>query len=149
MIKLPWADLMILRGTKRGKVSIKESTNMLVKLNLIIGELLPVFYEYNNRIRHTGFYLKPVHISTRKLQDGTVVKYYYYGRYWYRIEKDPAGKLRWTYIGREKPLPELPDPPHNPLEGVVVKKFNNNIEIVFASEELFREIYGKLLSSHS
>ena len=130
---------------KRGKVSIRESPSILVRLSLIIGELLPVFYEYNNRIRHTGFYLKPVHISTRRLQDGSVVKYYYYGRYWYKLEKDVMGKLRWIYVGREKPIPELPDPPHNPLEGVVVKRYDDTIEIVFAREELFKEIYSRLL----
>ncbi|MEM0000557.1 MAG: hypothetical protein QXH02_03240 [Desulfurococcaceae archaeon] len=146
MIRLPWADLnMFTSSTRRGKVTIRESKSILVKLNLIIGELLPVFYEYNNKIKHTGFYLKPVHISTRRLQDGAVIKYYYYGRYWYRLERDPAGKLKWIYVGKDKPLHELPDPPHNPLEGVVVKKYSDTIEIVFAGEELFREIYNRLL----
>lgn len=134
-------------SAKKGKISIKESTDLLVKLNLIIGEIIPVFYEYNSRIKQTGFYLKPVHIATRRLSDGTVVKYYYYGRYWYRIERDLLGRLKWVYIGKEKPLLTLPDPPRNPLEGVVIKKYSNSnsLEIEFASEELFREIYSRLL----
>jgi len=132
---------------KRGKVSIKESTDILIKLNLIIGQILPVFYEYNNMIKQQGFYLKPVHMVTRRLQDGTIVKYYYYGRYWYKLEKTPTGRLKWIYIGKEKPLPELPDPPENPLEGVVVKRVNETIEIIFGSEELFRTIYSRLSST--
>lgn len=137
---------MITSVTRKGKVLIRESPSILVKLNLVIGEMLPAFYEYNNKIRHTGFYLKPVHISTRRLQDGTAISYYYYGRYWYRLEKDPLGRLKWVYIGRDKPVPELPDPPRNPLEGVVIKKYDGTVEIVFASEELFREIYNRLIS---
>lgn len=137
---------MITSVTRKGKVLIRESPSILVKLNLVIGEMLPAFYEYNNKIRHTGFYLKPVHISTRRLQDGTAISYYYYGRYWYRLEKDPLGRLKWVYIGKDKPVPELPDPPRNPLEGVVIKKYDGTVEIVFASEELFREIYNRLLS---
>ncbi|MEM4601933.1 MAG: hypothetical protein QW808_03435, partial [Desulfurococcaceae archaeon] len=119
---------------RKGRVSIKESTDILVKLSLIIGEIIPVFYEYNNRIRRTGFYLKPVHIATRRLSNGTTVKYYYYGRYWYRIERDPIGRLKWVYMGKEKPSLNIPDPPRNPLEGVVIKKYstNSNIEIEFA-----------------
>jgi len=138
---------MLPSGMKRGKVSIKESTDILIKLNLIIGQILPVFYEYNNMIKQQGFYLKPVHMVTRRLQDGTTIKYYYYGRYWYKLEKTPTGRLKWIYIGKEKPLPELPDPPENPLEGVVVKRINETIEIIFGSEELFRTIYSRLSST--
>jgi len=130
---------------RKGRVMVKESSSIFVRLNLVIGEILPAFYEYNSKIRHTGFYLKPVHMSTRRLQDGTLVKYYYYGRYWYRLEKDALGRLKWVYIGREKPLHSLPDPPRNPLEGVVIKKYNDTVEIVFAGEELFKEIYNRLM----
>lgn len=129
---------------RRKKLSIRGSTEIFARLNIIMAELLPVIYEYNNKIRHTGFYLKPVHISTRRLQDGTVIKYYYYGRYWYKLEKPSPSKIKWIYIGREKPSPELPDPPPNPLEGVVVKKYDGRIEIEFGNEQLFREISKRL-----
>jgi len=146
MRKLPWTDNMLPGSTKKGKISIKESPSILAKFNLIMGEILPVFYEYNNIVKQKGFYLKPVHVVVRKLQDKGIVKYYYYGRYWYKIEKEPGGKIKWIYIGKNKPLPELPDPPKNPLEGVVVKVYNETVEIVFASEKLFKIIYDRLSS---
>ncbi|MEM4880326.1 MAG: hypothetical protein QXU22_05675, partial [Desulfurococcaceae archaeon] len=106
-------------------------------------------YEYNNSIKGKNYYLKPVHIVSRRLQDGSLVKYYYYGRYWYKIEKDPVTKkLKWIYLGKEKPSPELPDPPPNPLEGIVVKKYDDRVEIEFSSEDLFRIIYEKISSTH-
>lgn len=64
-----------------------------------------------------------------------------------KLEKTPTGRLKWIYIGKEKPLPELPDPPENPLEGVVVKRVNETIEIIFGNEELFRTIYSRLSST--
>lgn len=124
---------------------ISEPDKVLRRLSLVIGEILPVFYEYNKRIKHLGLYLKPIHIVTRKSSDGSTVKYYYYGRYWYKLEKTPDGKIKWIYIGREKPIPSLPDPPLNPLEGVVIKRYDNNVEIVVASEDLLKRLYGKLL----
>jgi hypothetical protein len=132
-----------LKGSS-SKLVLKESTAMYVKLNMVFTEALSEIYEYNNKIRDTGYYLKPVHMSTRRLADGTVVKYYYYGRYWYRVEKGESGSVRWIYLGREKPSPQLPDPPRNPLEGVVVKKYNGKIEIEFLSEEVLREVYERL-----
>lgn len=131
-------------STRKKSISIKGSADMLARLNLIILEFLPMIYEYNNKIRYTGFYLKPVHIAVRRLQDGTVVKYYYYGRYWYRVEKVGSRKIKWIYVGKKKPLPYLPDPPSHPLEDVVVKKYNGNIEIEFPDERLFREISRRL-----
>ncbi len=144
MIRLPWADSSMAMPARSRKVSIKGSASVLARLNLILGRVLPLIYEYNNSIRHTGYYLKPVHIATRRLQDGTTVKYYYYGRYWYKVERDALGKLKWVYLGKEKPSPFLPNPPPNPLEGVVVKKYDNSVEVEFANEEVFREVY-KLL----
>ncbi|MEM4062212.1 MAG: hypothetical protein QXY11_05075 [Desulfurococcaceae archaeon] len=130
--------------TRKRKLSVKGSTEIFSRINLILAEFLPAIYEYNSMIKHTGFYLKPVHITTRRLQDGTYVKYYYYGRYWYRLEKVSPSRIKWVYVGREKPSPQLPDPPPNILEGVVVKKYNGEVEIEFASEELFREISKRL-----
>lgn len=127
-------------------MSIKGSLDVLSKLNLALSSLLPVIYEYNSRIRHTGYYLKPVHVTVRRLDNGAIVKYYYYGRYWYKLEKASPSRIRWIYVGREKPLPDLPDPPPHPLEGVVVKRYDGQVEIEFASEELFREISKRLYS---
>ncbi len=117
---------------------------MFIKLNMVFTELLSEIYEYNNRIRNTGYYLKPVHMTMRRLADGTTLKYYYYGRYWYRVERNKEGRVRWIYLGKEKPSPDLPDPPPNPLEDIVVKKYNGKVEIEFSSEEILREIYERL-----
>ena len=82
-------------------------------------------YRYNSVISGTGFYLKPVHIVTRRLPDGTRRRYLYIGRYWWRLgyTSDRGRKrLRWRYIGTEKP-PELkgyPRPPSSPLQGLRV-----------------------------
>lgn len=72
-------------------------------------------YEYNELIRESGYYLKPVHVVIKK---STSFKYLYFGRYWYRIIKSEGRKLRWIYVGREKPDPNLPEPPLNPFEGL-------------------------------
>ncbi|MFP3203656.1 MAG: hypothetical protein RXR43_16050, partial [Sulfolobus sp.] len=40
-------------------------------------------------------------------------KYIYIGRYWYKLERK-NGKQKWIYLGKEKPLPNLPDPPELP-----------------------------------
>ena len=71
-------------------------------------------YEYNERIRSTGYYLKPIHIVKKNLSSGVRV-YYYFGRYWYKLVK-VGSKIKWIYIGREKPDPKLPEPPINILE---------------------------------
>jgi hypothetical protein len=131
------------RSRKR-RVSIKAPLSILARFNLIVGEILPAFYEYNNLVKQKGLYLKPVHVVVRRNPDGGVTKYFYYGRYWYRIERDSLGRLKWVYVGRVKPIPELPDPPENPLEGVVVKQYNDVVEVIFASEEVFKMIYEKL-----
>ncbi|MEM4717932.1 MAG: hypothetical protein QXE81_04130 [Desulfurococcaceae archaeon] len=138
---------MSTKNTRRSKISIRESETILRKLNLVIGEILPVFYEYNNQIRNRGVYLKPVHIVVRRLQDGSIIKYYYYGRYWYKLEKDFNKRLKWIYIGREKPFPDLPDPPLNPIEGLVVKKYNDTVEVIFASDDLFKALYSRIFSN--
>lgn len=147
MIKLPWSDPQYVKSRKR--IVVKTPVDVFVKLQLAIGEMLSEFYEYNNLIRPTRYYLKPVHVVTRRLTNGTVVKYYYYGRYWYRLEKDIFGKQRWIYVGREKPRLDFPDPPRNPLEGVVVKKYDEVVLIEFATVELYRELGNRLLDSMS
>ena len=83
-------------------------------------------YEYNSLIRETGYYLKPIHIVVKKMND-TRNKYIYFGRYWYRVARSSNGKLRWVYIGREKPDPQLPEPPLNPFEGLKIIVDGNDI----------------------
>lgn len=135
---------MALSKETNTKLVLKESTSMFIKLNMIFAEMLSEIYEYNNRIKNAGYYLKPIHMTTRRLVDGTVLKYYYYGRYWYRVERNERGRVKWVYLGREKPSPDLPDPPKNPLEGVVIKKYNGRVEIEFSSESVLREVYERL-----
>lgn len=83
-------------------------------------ELLEPIYEYNRSLRGL-FYLKPVHIVYRRGTGGLVKVYFYYGRYWYRVEyagkRGNRSELRWIYLGRERP-PGAPPPPPNPLEGL-------------------------------
>lgn len=72
-------------------------------------------YEYNELIRESGYYLKPVHVVVKRFAN---LKYLYFGRYWYRVVRGDGRRLRWIYIGREKPDPNLPEPPLNPFEGL-------------------------------
>jgi hypothetical protein len=84
---------------------------------LLIDKLIDVYktslYRYNTLLKKYGVYLKPVHIIVKKTAYGTKV-YHYYGKYWYRLVYSD-GKLRWIYMGREKPSHDIPDPPINPL----------------------------------
>ncbi len=75
-------------------------------------------YEYNSKIKETGYYLKPIHIVHKSLGNKKI-KYLYFGRYWYKVVKKNKG-FRWIYVGREKPDPMLPDPPIIPFEGIGV-----------------------------
>ncbi len=101
-----------------------------VKVDLKIKEVLPIIekqlqkiYEYNKRIKNTGYYLKPVHIVVKKTISGEKKIYRYYGRYWwnvvYRGKRGGKSIIKWIYVGREKP-PGIPDPPTHPLEGLVI-----------------------------
>lgn len=90
----------------------------------MLEEYKRLIYRYNSVISGTGYYLKPTHIVTKKLPDGTRLKYVYIGRYWWKItyasKKGRKGGIRWKYVGREKPseLLHYPDPPENPLTGL-------------------------------
>jgi len=94
------------------------------RLQGILEEYKTRLYEYNKLVSTYGYYLKPLHIVYKKTSNGTV-KYVYYGRYWYKIvyagKRNKTSIVKWIYIGREKPLPKLPDPPHHPLEGIVLR----------------------------
>lgn len=73
-------------------------------------------YEYNTLIKSYGVKLKPVHIVVSKNR-----KYVYLGRYWYRVAYQ-KGKIKWIYLGRFKPYKDMPDPPINPLDIIVLRE---------------------------
>jgi hypothetical protein len=95
--------------------------------NKIFSRLLEEYrislYAYNSRIRETGFYLKPVHKVYYTRKDGTRSIYEYYGTYWW-IKKKKGYKTLLKYYGKNKP-PGLPDPPINPLSGIVANPLEN------------------------
>ncbi len=103
---------------------IKIGVERYYEFQRILDEYKLKLYRYNRSIRRLGYYLKPVHIVYKRSL-GRVVKYVYYGRYWYRLEyvgkKGRTSRIKWVYVGREKPLPEIPNPPEHPLEGLVLR----------------------------
>jgi len=135
---------IVLRVNNGGEEVVK-------KINLLLADYLPNIYMYNETIKDSKYYLKPVHIVVKSKSDGRKIKYYYYGRYWYRIEKAKSnGKTRinWIYVGKFKPDPNLPDPPENPLEGLVVKVADNEVEIIASKRELLKLVTSVLESSN-
>ncbi len=115
-MKLPWTDTTM--GFKR--ISLEEYNRYMELLRSYTLEL----YKYNSMIRDRGFYLKPKHVVVKNTREGKV-KYIYLGRYWYTIKyigkRAGVSRIKWIYVGKEKPDPSLPDPPIHPLEGVVIK----------------------------
>jgi hypothetical protein len=122
------------------------SSKYFNKINLALSEFLKEFYQYNSQLKNTGYYLKPVHIVVKNGKNGKT-KYYYYGRYWYKLVINRGGKsrIKWIYIGKNKPHPQLPDPLDNPLEGTVVKLREDHVEII-APEKIY-ELISKALAS--
>jgi len=125
-----------------------DPNELLKRINLLLSDYLPEIYMYNNMIKHKKYYLKPVHIVVKTKSNGCKIKYYYYGRYWYRIEKKENGGrgIKWVYIGRDKPDNTLPDPPRNPLEGLVIKISDNEVTIISSSRETLKLINDVLTS---
>ncbi len=129
---------------KRKRYIVKNSVDFFKHINLILSKYTEQIYSYNNIAREKGLYLKPVHVVVKKQRDGRKVKYYYYGRYWYKIEirKGRPSRIKWIYLGKEKPDPELPDPPRNPLEGLVVRVTEDQVVVSTPSKELYDLIGG-------
>lgn len=100
---------------RRGKILIKGGYGHLLDL---YSQYKLEIMKYNERIRSTGYYVKPIHVTYKNSSEARL-KYVYFGRYWYRISRRKRG-IAWIYLGREKPEPSLPDPPLNPFEGVSV-----------------------------
>ncbi|QKQ99793.1 hypothetical protein GWK48_04770 [Metallosphaera tengchongensis] len=80
----------------------------------ILSSLKSLVYEYNSKIKQYNVYLKPFHVVYKNGK-----KYIYIGKYWYKLEKF-NGKLKWIYLGKTKPMEQLPDPPQLP-EITIVK----------------------------
>lgn len=98
-------------------------------------ELRRLIYRYNERLRGTGYYLKPVHIVTKRV-DGDRRRYVYVGRYWWRLRATSGrrgSRVKWSYIGREMP-PDLrgkvPPPPTSRLAGLRYVALDNGDIIV-------------------
>ena len=112
-------------------------------------------YKYNSTIRESGYYLKPLHIVYKVVQ-GRKLKYIYFGRYWYRVYKAPAegkqkkakSRIKWLYIGRDKPDPHLPDPPINPLEGIAVIVDGNDVLVDERTFEALTKISKAVLGEN-
>lgn len=102
--------------------------------------------EYNREISWSGYYLKPVHIVTKK-SDNIIKVYRYFGKYWWRIEylglRGGKPNLKWIYVGRIKPE-GLPDPPTNPLEGFVFFTIAGDDEHIYVSQKVYKK-FEKIL----
>lgn len=134
--------------TKTIKIKTSVPQEIVKKVNLLLSNFLPEIYRYNNLVRNKNYYLKPVHIVIKKKSNGSIVKYQYYGRYWYRLERKPGrpSRIKWVYMGKEKPEKELPDPPRNPLDGLVIKISDNEVEIIASKKKTYQLIYEVLAS---
>ncbi|MFN3267930.1 MAG: hypothetical protein ACK416_01575 [Zestosphaera sp.] len=88
--------------------------------------------EYNMLIKDSGYYLKPLHfVYLKSPRMFLSIRYVYFGRYWYRVYRVSGSrsrsKIRWIYVGKEKPDPTLPDPPLNPFEGLYVLAVGSDV----------------------
>ncbi|RLG79621.1 MAG: hypothetical protein DRO13_05635 [Thermoprotei archaeon] len=130
------------------RIKAQKPEEIVKKINLLLSEYMPEFYRYNSMLKSKKYYLKPVHIVIKRKSSGKVVKYYYYGRYWYRIERKTNGssRIKWIYLGKEKPERNLPDPPHNPLDGLVIKVSSDEVEIINARRDLLKVLSSAISS---
>ncbi len=105
----------------------------------VLDEIKRVVYEYNSRISEKGYYLKPVHRVYKKLSDGRVRIYEYYGRYWWRLERR-KGKLKWIYVSNIKPE-EFPEFPPHRLEGISVIREGRDIIIDCETFDKLKDLF--------
>ncbi len=122
-------EVKVFGGAKRAREVIEEYLNEL--------------YKYNEAIKKYGIYLKPIHVVTRRTK-GSVKRYYYFGRYWYKViysgKSGRISKVKWIYVGKEKPIREMPDPPPNPLELYKMEIENDNVCLYMNSIELLKKV---------
>ncbi len=95
----------------------------------VITRFKGLVYEYNSKIKEYNVYLKPFHVVSKGSK-----RYFYIGKYWYKLEKI-NGKLKWIYLGKEKPIKEMPEPPRFP-EATIIKEENKFIVDEKILEEL-------------
>ncbi|MEL9939848.1 MAG: hypothetical protein QW632_03780 [Ignisphaera sp.] len=111
-------------------------------MSLMVNYLLDLYriqlYEYNRMIKSYGVYLKPMHIVVKKSATG-LKTYYYFGRYWYRIETVNS-RVKWIYLGSRKPFENIPDPPINPILLISIEKSDANSKTVCIHNESFAEL---------
>lgn len=90
------------------------------RLREALSRVMPMIYRYNDAIRGTGYYLKPVH-KVYKVVGGVRRVYEYYGRYWWRrVKRRGRPGYRLVYAGTEKPREVPIEPPSTGLEGLSV-----------------------------
>ncbi|ADM26882.1 hypothetical protein Igag_0029 [Ignisphaera aggregans DSM 17230] len=116
--------------------------------NRFINTLIDIYkqnlYEYNNIVKKYGYYLKPIHIVTKRRGLNTKT-YVYYGRYWYKLYSN-GSRIKWIYIGLTKPLKELPDPPINPLTFITIS-LDQDLRTCICIDEKHRNVLRTLISS--
>jgi len=125
-----------------GRVSLPKEV-----LAPIIEEIKDAFKEYNRSISGSGYYLKPIHYASKSIE-GKKRKYIYLGRYWWKVlylGRDERGKakIRWVYLGKNRPS-NLPEPPTNPLEGVVFYSIEGDSENYYIEEKVSSETLKKI-----
>jgi len=121
-------------------VIIRDGYKLLMEIYAPYRERI---YAYNSRIRDSGYYLKPIHIVYKNVNNRRY-KYLYFGRYWYRVIKK-GKRVKWVYIGREKPDPHLPDPPLSPFEGISIIVDNNDVIVDELTFKVINEISKRIL----
>ncbi len=101
-------------------------------------------YRYNESIKNTGYYLKPVHMVYRKDQEGRTRIYYYVAKYWWHVSyvgrRGKTSRVKWIYVGSRMPYhPDLMvnPPPPSPLEGIA---YSLDGEDVIMTEKNYRRV---------
>ena len=83
-------------------------------------EFQGIMREYKKTYRGWGYTFKKV------MPKGATKPYYY----WYKWEYDPNTQNNvWTYVGKEKPEVNIPDPPVNRLDEVSYSLAGENVII--------------------
>jgi len=111
--------------TERQNCNRIELHGCLETLREFLDDYRTSVYAYNSKIRETGYYLKPVHKVYYKDSRGTKIIYEYYGVYWWKKQKR-GYRIFLKYYGKQKPE-HLPEPPTNPLAGVVINHTEGTI----------------------
>jgi hypothetical protein len=120
--------------------------NGLEAVEKLLEEYRRLLYRYNSLVSSKGYYLKPVHVVVRDTPYGRK-KYVYIGRYWWKVKyagkKGSTSKVKWTYVGREKPRELLgyPDPPHHPLIGLSYIVDGRDVILELKKYEKFRWVF--------